>query len=75
MADKKDSSDKFTAKYGNITSPQCMRCKHRDAENPAVCKAFPDGIPVRILTNDADHKKPYSGDNGIQFEFDPDSFK
>ena len=36
------------------------------------CKAYPkdteDGIPHEILMGDHDHKEPYKGDHGIQFE-------
>ena len=32
------------------------------------CKAFPDGIPEKILTGEHDHTKPFKGDNGIRFE-------
>lgn len=31
------------------------------------CTAFPAGIPLPILRNEADHRKPYSGDSGIRF--------
>ena len=44
----------------------CMNCKHR--KGPWTCKAFPDGIPEQILVGKHDHKTPFPGDNGIQWE-------
>ena len=32
------------------------------------CKAFPNGIPKKILTGEYDHTKSVDGDNGIVFE-------
>ena len=63
----------------------CLYCIHfRDAigpideedgerEGPNGCAAFPrpPGIPDVIFDNGFDHRKPYEGDHGIQFELNP----
>lgn len=55
--------------------PQCMPCKHlvlkRPIDGNPRCSAYPDGIPIEILMNEVDHRQPYKGDNGIQFEARP----
>jgi hypothetical protein len=48
--------------------PQCFNCRHLAEGAPMHCSAFPNGIPMEILLNQVDHKKPYEGDNGIRFE-------
>lgn len=44
----------------------CYFCEHYIGKRK--CKAFPDGIPEDISIGGNDHKKPYKGDNGIQFK-------
>lgn len=44
---------------------QCAYCKHKG--NGRYCDAF-DEIPMDILLNKVDHRKPAKGDNDIQFE-------
>ena len=50
-----------------MISYQCYACKNK-IKKLGVCKAYKDGIPEKILTGEHDHKNPYKGDNGIQFE-------
>ena len=50
--------------------PICDECKHYHAtdNNDFKCDAYPEGIPIEIITNEIDHHKPYKGDQGIKFE-------
>jgi hypothetical protein len=57
-------------------APMCVSCKHFKQDEPGrICAAFPNGIPNRIWENKADHRKPYPGDYGIQFELESGSDK
>lgn len=50
---------------------QCKTCKHFHRDHKGwECDAFPDfpGIPLAILNMEFDHRKPYEGDHGIQWE-------
>lgn len=50
--------------------PICYGCAHFMSNNleGLTCDAYPDGIPIEIITGENDHREPYSGDHGIQFE-------
>jgi len=52
-----------------IIPEQCRHCKHFRPKS-IHCTAFPDGqgIPLAILDMEADHRDPFPGDNGIQWE-------
>ena len=58
--------NKFVSEKGEMVMAQCSVCRHHRGN--ATCTAFPARIPKSILTNDHDHRKPYTGDNGIRFE-------
>lgn len=59
-----DDTDAFIDKYSSI----CHRCKNIILDgDKRTCKAFKD-IPLEIWNGENDHKKPYPGDHGIQFE-------
>ncbi len=45
----------------------CEFCKHRIADS-VTCQAFPAGIPPEVYNGTIDHRLPYAGDNGLQFE-------
>ena len=51
------------------TAP-CIICKWLTAlpAGEVTCKAFPKRIPEEIIYGLNDHKKPFKGDNGIQFK-------
>jgi len=44
----------------------CHTCQHRITG--WTCAAFPKVIPQEILTGENLHRKPYGGDNGIQWK-------
>ena len=48
-------------------SIQCLACNNLN-NNMTTCKAFPEGIPEKILIGKFDHTRPWRGDNGIRFE-------
>jgi hypothetical protein len=50
----------------NIINTICIGCRHY--EGACECTAFPNGIPDEIIDGTVEHRKPYPGDNGIQFE-------
>jgi hypothetical protein len=49
-------------------SDVCDTCKHLRSQAFHNCAAFPDGIPMEIWNGRNDHRQPFAGDNGIQYE-------
>ena len=61
--------DRFTWMPGDVRASLCMTCVHT-VKGP-TCEAFPAGIPQPFLNGSAEHRKPYPGDHGIQYEKRP----
>lgn len=51
-------------------APMCYACAHFHGREgiERTCEAFPRGIPHRLHFECGDHRKPWKGDQGIQFE-------
>lgn len=54
----------------SLKEQKCMSCKHYIVDESYIptCKAFPERIPREIFADEVEHIKPYTGDNGIQYE-------
>jgi hypothetical protein len=66
-----DDSLLYVSQFSDI----CTRCKHLNEclilEKVKTCRAFPKGILDEIWVGENNHKRPYRGNNGIQFELHP----
>ena len=50
----------------------CLTCKHQlgwsREKRSTVCKAFPNGIPLGVLSGDVQHTEHLPGDHGFEYE-------
>jgi hypothetical protein len=51
-----------------VFSKVCNFCINKDEGLTNTCRAFPNGIPMKIWMSENDHKKPVEGDMGITFK-------
>lgn len=62
------SDPKFLAVEAEFTRLGiCWKCEHKTL-GASTCVAFPRDIPETIILGEFNHRKPFPGDNGIQFE-------
>lgn len=49
--------------------PICLTCKHYRLYDPDKfsCKAFPEGIPDKIVFGEISHRENVPGDNGLKY--------
>lgn len=52
-----------------LNGPACAFCKHLTDVVDGTCAAFPYGIPDEIWSAENNHRAPFEGDRGIQFEW------
>lgn len=50
---------------------QCNTCAHNNFDGS--CKAYKNGIPIVILSNQLDHRQPIQGDNGYLWSLADDA--
>lgn len=61
-----DDRSIYAQKFSSVCSI-CANLNLNPNNNPPVCKAFPSGIPPEIWIGRNNHRKPFTGDNGILF--------
>ena len=50
----------------NIPCSSCSRYINDREKN--ICHAFPEGIPLEIFGGANDHREPFKGDGGLQWD-------
>lgn len=48
--------------------PQCLTCARWDGAGTKSCEAYPTQIPDEIWDGNVDHRDPYKGDHGLQWQ-------
>ena len=67
MRPERSGNDKEIITMTTPMPPMCVVCARIKEDGSFTCEAFPEEIPDDIAFRYIDHRKPYPGDNGLQF--------
>lgn len=71
MANEEENKSRFVSEDDTFVYPVCNNCRHDNGDG--TCRAFPNGIPTKILIGKNNHSVPLpEQQNDITFEDERD---